>query len=145
MSKKPNKFLIDVEDEDADSGFTLIPASDVFGWLLQKSGLTNKELHERLYNMGFKISQPNLIAMWKKGDSKLPLERLPVICDALGLGKKEKGFWIHKFLCAYLPTLTSHFYDPVQGSAARSKAKFLSDHHARKRAEMDKISGTNVL
>ncbi len=51
---------------------------------IEQSGMTQREIADRV---GFK--SPNIITMLKKGDTRVPLNRIPALAQALGMDERD--------------------------------------------------------
>jgi hypothetical protein len=70
--------------------------------------------------MGF--SKPNIITMFKKGHTKLPIDRVPEMADAIGL---DKGRLMRLALREYFPGMLDAMEDCLAPMVTRNERKLL--------------------
>lgn len=81
--------------------------------LMGKQRISNKEMNYRMASLGYQPDSDNFISNLRRDHSKVPLEKAPLIFNALGLSEAESAYWTHQVLVAYLPHLKSHLADPL--------------------------------
>lgn len=72
-----------------------LTAAEYFAEAINTSGLTQKEIARRAG-----LASPNVISMWKKGDSNIPVKRVPALAAACGI---ESGEFLGVVLREYQP------------------------------------------
>lgn len=63
---------------------TYSPTASMLAKAIEQSDLTQREIADRV---GFKHS--NIISMIKSGETRVPLERIPALAQALGMDERE--------------------------------------------------------
>ena len=76
-----------------------VPFNEYMSWQIDHSGLTQKEIAERV---GYK--NPNIITMLKKGSTRFPIDKIPQIASAIGF---DPSIAIRMALQEYNPGLLS--------------------------------------
>ena len=63
---------------------TQSPTANFLSQAIEKSGLTQREISERA---GF--AKPNILSMMKRGETKVPIERIPALAEACGANARD--------------------------------------------------------
>jgi hypothetical protein len=99
---------------DLEEGFQYLTFGQWLRSQLDKRRLRNKDLLRELETRGFHCGGNN-ISNWLTDQSPPGLERVPLICDALGMKTEEREQWVLEWLKAYLPpTIHPYLRDPLK-------------------------------
>lgn len=85
--------------------YSTSPTAELLAEAIEASGLTQREIADRV---GFK--SPNIISMLKKGETRVPLDRIPALAQTLGIDQakflllaiEEYHSGIYEVLCEVL-------------------------------------------
>lgn len=105
---------LQMDNPDIASGFEVVTVGAWLKAMMERQGIGNAELRNRLSADGYDVTQP-AIANWRRNDSPLPLDKLPLILKCLDLSDLEVEHWVREIVAAYLPEeIQPWFKDPLQ-------------------------------
>ncbi len=80
-------------------------------WLtgeMEARGLRGIDLFRQMTKLGFEGISPNIVTLWRKDESKIGLETLPTLLEALGMDEEERRCWVVLFTGARYPALAPY-------------------------------------
>ncbi len=80
-------------------------------WLIgemETRGIRGIDLFRRMSALGFDGTSSNIVTLWRKDESKIGLETLPILLEALGMDEEERRGWVMLFTGARYPALVPY-------------------------------------